>query len=181
MHYSALPRSFFAHPTQQVAPALLGAFLVRPLPGETRIGKIVETEAYVSQDDPAAHFARGLTPRTTVLFGTPGHAYIYRLHRYFGLNAVCEDSGTPGGVLIRAIEPVSGITLPTSGPGLLSLALDIDLSLYGTDLTNVSSPLFIAPSTTQPIISTSPRIGISKARDLHLRFFIPGNPYLSRP
>src|SRR5256885_837027 len=135
MQGTILPRAFYNRPTIEVARDLLGKILVH---GETE-GRIVETEAYLGGDDLAAHSARGITNRTRVIFGPPGHAYVYFIYgMYECLNLVCEADGQPGCVLIRALEPVAGIELMrqrrprarkpeqlASGPGKLTLALRI--------------------------------------------------------
>src|SRR5215470_6625222 len=139
-----LPRSFYVRPTIEVARDLLGKVLVH---GPTA-GIIVETEAYLGGDDLASHSARGITPRTRVIFGPPGYAYVYLIYgMYDCLNLVAESEGTPGCVLIRAIEPVAGIELMqkrrpsarriedlTSGPSRLALALGITKAHYGVDV-----------------------------------------------
>src|ERR1019366_2148508 len=140
-----LPRNFYARHTIEVARGLLGKILVH---GETS-GKIVETEAYLGGDDLAAHSARGLTARTRVIFGPPGHAYVYFIYgMYECLNLVAEPDGKPGCVLIRALQPVAGIDLMrrrrpaarrledlASGPGKLTLALTITRAHNGADVT----------------------------------------------
>ena len=140
-----LPRGFYARATVEVARGLLGKILVH---GETS-GKIVETEAYLGGDDLASHSARGVTNRTRVIFGPPGHAYVYFIYgMYECLNLVAEPNGKPGCVLIRALEPVAGIetmqrrrpaahTLRdlTSGPGRLTLAMGITRAQNGVDVT----------------------------------------------
>src|SRR5579859_2767345 len=140
-----LPRSFYERPTVTVARELLGKVLVH---GETS-GKIVETEAYLGGDDLAAHSARGITDRTRVIFGPPGHAYVYFIYgMYECLNLVAEPPGSPGCVLIRALEPAGGIEIMqrrrpkartlrdlASGPGRLTLALGITRAQNGADVT----------------------------------------------
>lgn len=158
-----------------VAKDLLGKLLVH---GETS-GYIVETEAYLGEGDLAAHTAAGLTPRTRVIFGPPGHAYVYLnygIHEC--LNVVAEPDGIPGCVLIRALRPVSGLDIMrerrngakdlTGGPGKLTQALGITRALNGADLT--VGPLTIHDSDPPHRILVTPRIGISKSIDLPLRF-----------
>jgi DNA-3-methyladenine glycosylase len=176
----------------EVARALLGKILVH---GETS-GKIVETEAYLGGGgDLAAHTARGITNRTRVIFGPPGHAYVYFIYgMYECLNLVAEPDGQPGCVLIRALEPVSDIetmqrrrpaarTLRdlASGPGLLTLALGITRAQNGVDVTR--GPLTVrAPRRKEPFeIEVTPRIGIRQCADWPLRFTIKGNPFVSFP
>src|ERR1022692_4593329 len=132
-----LPRSFYSRPATDVARDLLGKVLVHRAPAGITAGMIVETEAYLGSGDLAAHSARGVTPRTQVIFGPPGHAYVYFIYgMYECLNLVCEPAGTAGCVLIRALEPVAGVDLMrrrrpaarkiedlASGPAKLTLAL----------------------------------------------------------
>ena len=173
----ALDRSFYARPTVEVARALLGK-VIRHARASARI---VEVEAYLGANDPAAHSYRGLTPRTRVIFGPPGHAYVYLIYgMHHCLNIVAEPAGVAGCVLIRAVEPLRGIAAPSNGPGKLTRALGITLAHYGADLTR--GPLTVhEPSAAETFaIAVSPRIGITQASDLPLRFFIAGNPFVSR-
>jgi DNA-3-methyladenine glycosylase len=188
---TVLPRRFYARPTLEVARDLLGKVLVH---GRTA-GRIVETEAYLGLDDLAAHASKGVTGRTRVLFGPPGQAYVYFIYgRYECLNLVAEPDGTPGCVLIRALEPLSGIAImrrrrPTarsiedlaSGPGKLTLALSITRSHYGADVTEEGP--FTVRAWDRPEsfeIRTTPRIGIRHCADWPLRFLIEGNRFVSR-
>jgi len=191
-----LNRDFFDRKTEIVARALLGKILVRRVGKKLLTGKLVEVEAYVGEDDPAAHAFAGKTERTKVLYGEPGHAYIFKIRGYHCLNAVAEEKDSPGCVLIRAVEPIVGIEEMrkfrgskatkdidlTNGPGKLCQAFDIDLNLYGADLTSQNSPLFIAKSIEEEEldIETSKRIGISKAADWELRFTVKGNKFVSK-
>ncbi|HVN03469.1 MAG TPA: DNA-3-methyladenine glycosylase [Bryobacteraceae bacterium] len=186
-----LPRAFYARPTIEVARGLLGKLLVH---GETS-GIIVETEAYLGGDDLAAHSARGITARTRVIFGPPGHAYVYFIYgMYECLNLVTEPDGQPGAVLIRALEPVDGIETMqrrrpaarklhdlTSGPGRLTLALGITRAQNGVDVTRGELTVH-TPRRAHPFeIEVTPRIGIRHCADWPLRFLIKGNPFVSRP
>ncbi|MBM3738451.1 MAG: DNA-3-methyladenine glycosylase, partial [Acidobacteria bacterium] len=133
-----LARSFYAQPAQDVAAALIGQILVhRPGRGRLLAGRIVEAEAYLGLADRAAHAYAGRTPRTKVLFGPPGHAYVYLIYgMYHCLNFVTEPEGSPGCVLIRALEPLAGILDERcDGPGRLTRALGVGLGHYGRDLT----------------------------------------------
>jgi DNA-3-methyladenine glycosylase len=184
-----LPRSFYNRPTIEVARGLLGKILVH---GETA-GRIVETEAYLGGDDLAAHSARGITERTRVIFGPPGHAYVYFIYgMYECLNLVAERAGHPGCVLIRALEPVAGIELMqkrrpaakkiedlASGPGKLTLAMGITRELNGRDITR--GPLVVRePAEKKEIeILVTPRIGITKSPERPLRFLLKGNRFVS--
>lgn len=153
-----LPREFYERPTAEVARDLLGMVLEH---GDKR-GRIVEVEAYLPYEDPAAHSFRGLTNRTKVLFGPGGFAYVYLIYGiYECLNVSCEKDGTPGCVLIRGLDIVSG-------PGRLTRAMGITRDHYGMDLTR--GPLRILQGTPPLSIKTTPRIGISKAADRPLRF-----------
>lgn len=194
----SLPRAFFARNTLSVAGELLGAYLVRVMEdGEVLAGRIVETEAYIGEEDKACHAAHGRTPRNAVMYGPPGHAYVYFIYgMYYCLNVVTEEEGFPAAVLIRALEPVAGIARMrthragrplhelTSGPGKLCQALAIDRSLNGMDLC-AHSVLFIAPPDAAPEhIKAGPRIGVrgdALARERLWRFYIEGTPFLSHP
>ncbi|MFZ3320811.1 MAG: DNA-3-methyladenine glycosylase [Usitatibacter sp.] len=180
-----LPRSFFDRDTQLVARELLGKHLVHVVGGVARIGRIVETEAYLGPHDLAAHSSRGLTPRTRVMFGPPGHAYVYLIYgMHWCMNVVTEREGHASAVLLRALEPVRGVEGRTQGPGLVCRAMGIDKRLHGHDL--VSRDFFIAdPKDDEPVrVVRRPRVGVDYAghwaRRL-LRFYERGNPYVSRP
>jgi DNA-3-methyladenine glycosylase len=185
-----LPRSFYDRPAIEVARALLGTVLVHG----SASGRIVETEAYLGPQDRAAHSWRGITPRTRVLFGEPGHAYVYLIYgMYECLNVVAEPEGSPGCVLIRALEPLEGIPRMrrrrpgargiedlANGPGKLTLALGISRRHNAADLTKGSLTIH-APAITEPLhVGVSPRIGIKHCADWPLRFFIQGNRFVSR-
>ena len=180
-----LPRSFYERDTQLVARELLGAHLVHLVDGVERVGKIVEVEAYLGPHDLAAHSSKGLTARTRVLFGAPGHAYVYFVYgMHWCMNVVTEPEGHAAAVLLRAVEPVQNVEGRTSGPGLLCRAMQIDNRLNGHDL--VSTDFFIAaiPGKVLPDIIAKPRIGVAYAgawAELPLRFYLKGNPYISRP
>ncbi len=172
-----LPRSFYERDCVQVARDLLGKVLTLG----PRSGRIVETEAYLGLTDPAAHAFRGITPRTKVIFGPAGHAYVYLSYGIHNcLNIVAEPEGHPGCVLIRALEPIVGMERDANGPGKLTQALGIQLSHNGCDVTQ--GPLRISgPAAPEAFeIGVSPRIGITRAADLPLRFFIRGNRHVSR-
>ena len=182
---SALPRSFYLQPTLSVARQLIGQHLVRKTAAGLQIGRIVETEAYQGPKDLAAHSSRGRTARTEVMFGAAGHAYVYLIYGFWNcLNVVTAEHGVPHAVLIRALEPVLGITDTTHGPGLLCRALDIDRSLNGVDLT--TSDLWIEQPDDEPYrkprIARSTRIGVDYAGDWAKkpwRFFDARSPYVS--
>ena len=190
MHFGPiLKRAFYARPTVEVARDLLGKVLVH---GPTA-GIIVETEAYPGGDDLASHSSRGITDRTRVIFGPPGHAYVYFIYgMYECLNIVAEPEGRPGCVLLRALEPVAGLDLirqrrPAArktedlagGPGKLTLALAITRAQYGADLTR--GPLVVREPAEKRVIeiAVTPRIGITHCADRPLRFLIRGNRFVS--
>jgi DNA-3-methyladenine glycosylase len=157
-------------------------------------GLIVETEAYLGGDDLAAHSSRGITDRTRVIFGPPGHAYVYFIYgMYECLNLVCEPPGQPGCVLIRALEPVAGLDLMhqrrpaarkpeqlASGPGKLTLALGITRALNGADVTRGVLVVREPTEVRRVDIAVTPRIGITQAADLPLRFIVRHSPFVSR-
>lgn len=180
-----LPRSFYDRDTITVARELLGKHLVRVEREVERVGRIVEVEAYLGAHDLASHSARGLTARTRVMFGPPGHAYVYLIYgMHHCMNVVTEAEGHGAAVLIRAVEPVQNLSGRTCGPGLLCRAMAIDRKLNAQDL--LGNELFIVPPpVTEPFgIVRSPRIGVDYAgrwARRHLRFYIQGNAFVSRP
>jgi len=185
-----LTRDFYARPAIEVARDCLGKILVHG----SAAGRIVEVEAYLGVGDRAAHSWRGITARTRVMFGPPGHAYVYFIYgMYECLNFVCEPEGQAGCVLIRALEPIAGISTMqrrrpaarkvedlASGPGKLTLAMGITRKLNGADL--VTGRLQVRrPLTESPIdVHTTPRIGITHCADWPLRFVIANNRFVSR-
>jgi DNA-3-methyladenine glycosylase len=185
-----LGRDFYARPVHDVARDLIGC-VVRH--GETA-GRIVETESY-HMDEPACHAYAGLTERTRPLFGAPGHAYVYFSYGIHSLlNAVCEEEGVGAAVLIRALEPVDGVdvmrarrgpqraTELCSGPGKLTQALGIGLSLNGSSLED--GPIVVLdrePGVREPRVVIGERIGITKAADLPWRFCDADSAHVSRP
>lgn len=187
-----LRRQFYNGPTLKVAKELLGKYLVVQKDGNRLSGKIVETEAYIGFNDPASHAYKKKTPRNQVMFGHPGHAYVYFTYgMYHCLNFVTEENGCPAAVLIRALEPFEGIDLMkkrrrkqklqdlASGPGKLCQALDIDRKLNGADLCGNS--IYVQDRGEVPkIIARSPRIGIKEGKEKKWRFFIRGNEFISR-
>ena len=179
-----LPRSFYARDTQVVARAMLGTLLAHRVDGVLRVGRVVETEAYLGPHDLASHSSRGRTPRTSVMFGPPGIAYVYLVYGvHHCLNAVTEPEGHAAAVLIRAVEPVAHVAGKTSGPALLCKALGIDLRQNGHDL--VTPDLcFAATDCPGPVeVVARPRVGVQYAgewAEMPLRFYLAGNPYVSR-
>jgi DNA-3-methyladenine glycosylase len=179
-----LPRAFYERDTVQVARELLGKNLIHVSGGVERIGKIVEVEAYLGPHDRAAHSSKGLTKRTEVMFGPPGHAYVYMIYgMHYCVNVVTEPEGHASAVLLRALEPIKNIDSRTHGPGLLCKAMHIDKRCNAHDL--LSDDFYIAAgSTVEKVkIAKSRRIGVDYAghwaRRL-LRFYIGGNPFVSK-
>lgn len=194
-----LDRAFFSRDPRRVARELLGKVVVRQEDGARRCGRIVEVEAYLGAEDPAAHSAAGNTARTAVLFGPPGYAYVYFIYgNHYCLNVSCEPEGQAGGVLIRALEPICGIEQMalargieihgpkdlvklTSGPGRLAQAFGITrVRDNGCDLTSAKGSLWIGEDGYRARgIRTTPRIGITKAAEKPLRYVIAGNAWVS--
>ena len=180
-----LPRSFYDRDTVEVARDLLGKHLVHGVAGVERVGRIVEVEAYLGPHDLAAHSSRGLTNRTRVMFGPPGHAYVYLIYgMHWCVNFVTQEEGKASAVLLRALEPVKNLEGRTQGPALACKAMGIDGRLNGHDL--LSEDFFVRTSREEPPIRVvrRPRIGVDYAghwaRRL-LRFYIRGNPFVSKP
>ena len=190
----ALPAAFYDRPTEQVARDLLGATLVCETADGIAGGRIVETEAYLGPHYDACHGVFGLTPRTEKLFGSPGTAYVYFIYGvHWCFNTVTMPKGHPSAVLVRALEPTIGVDLMrtrrpaakrdidlTNGPGKLCQALGIDRSHDGMSLQR--GPITIRRGDAVPDASVlvSPRIGITRAADWPLRWFVRDNPFVSR-
>ena len=200
-----LARSFFARDPRQVARSLLGKVLVRGAGTRLRVGRIVEVEAYLGAADAAAHAAAGETTRNAVLFGPPGHAYVYLSYGlHYCLNVSCMPPGDAGCVLFRALEPLSGIKQMArsreielaaadirdpqilrklaSGPARLCEALEITRPRdNGRDMTLPQCGLWIADDGFRAgKIVTALRVGITKSAELPLRYYLAGNPFVSR-
>ncbi len=188
---NALSREFFARATEKVARDLLGAVLVRRVGDTVLAGRIVETEAYLAENDAASHSFRGRTRRNEAMFGEAGTLYVYRIYGiHFCANIVTEEAERGAAVLLRALEPLAGIEWMQkqrgtnalqalcSGPGKLAQALAFSPSENGTSF--LQQDLFLLPAETQPEVDVSARVGISKAVDLPLRFFVAGNRFVSR-
>ena len=191
-----LPRSFYQQPTAEVARQLLGKYLVRKHPNGTTVGRIVESEAYIGPEDKACHASRGRTPRTEIMFGRAGHAYIYLIYGFhYMLNIVTEKEDFPSAVLIRAVEPLNGIELMrarrrvdeltnlASGPGKLCAAFAIDRTLNGNDM--CGKIVYVEDrNEPSPKIAATPRIGVGYAgkwKHKPWRFLIKGNQFVSKP
>lgn len=185
-------RGFFERYTPLVAKELLGLRLVRMVDGRRLSGTIVETEAYRGSSDPASHAYRGRTARNGVMFGPPGHAYVYfTMGMHYCLNITTEPTGVPAAVLLRAIEPVEGIDVMkrlrgleeverlASGPGNLTRALGIDRRLDGEDLVD-SDRLFVEYARGIGKIGISTRVGIGEGQSHKWRFFAEGSPFVSK-
>jgi len=189
----ALPVSFYDRPTELVARDLLGAVIECVTPAGAAAGRIVETEAYLGPDDPACHAVAGRTERTWHLHGPPGVAYVYFIYGvHWCFNAVTREVGHGSAVLVRALEPVAGIDLMrerrgsvrrdadlTNGPGKLCQALGIDGSFDGTRLTRRPLRILASDPVDDADVEVSPRIGITRAADWPLRWFIRRNAYVS--
>lgn len=189
-------RDFYLLPTRTVARQLLGKLIVIRSPDGVKSAVIVETEAYLGQSDPASHAYRGLTARNASMFGPPGHAYVYLSYGvHWMLNFVTQPENAGEAVLIRALEPVDGFDRPQSsadrtrrrlmsGPGKLARELGVTrLDFDGADLCRRSGRICVLDCCIDldpAHISVGPRIGISQASDLPLRFFVAGNPCVSR-
>jgi DNA-3-methyladenine glycosylase len=198
-----LKRAFFNRDARRVARELLGKVLVRRDRRDVRTARIVEVEAYLGETDPAAHAFAGPTLRNAVIFGPPGHAYVYFIYgNHYCLNVSCEPEGRAGCVLFRALEPLTGLEEMaqargieieidklgnlrrlTRGPGRLAEAFGITRNRdNGCDLTSGKSSLWIGDDGFRPRnIRLSSRIGITKAADRNLRYFLAGNPFVSGP
>ena len=188
-----LPRAFYARDPREVAPELLNKILSR---ADGRAGRIVEVEAYCGAEDPAAHSFRGPTPRTASMFGRAGHLYVYFTYgMHWGTNAVCGEVGEGVGVLLRAIEPLGDVAAMRaarrnpakdrdigSGPGKLSQALGITGEFDGADLVTGDAGFQILDDGTPPPRTpvAAIRVGISRAREHPWRWYVPGNPHVSR-
>ena len=190
---TVLPRSFFHRDARLVAPELLNKVLAG---ADGRAGRIVEVEAYVGAIDPAAHTFRGKTKRNAVMFGPPGHMYVYFTYgMHWCCNTVCGDEGEGSGVLIRALEPLAGIERMRearpkvrrdrelcSGPARLTQALGITGEQNGIDLVRARDGYTVLDDGTPPPedVPGSARIGIREGTDLLWRWLVAGNPHVSR-
>jgi DNA-3-methyladenine glycosylase len=194
--FDVLPREFFDRPSLQVAPDLLGCVLWHQTQDGLVAALLTEVEAYDGLSDPASHAYRGKTARNAVMFGPAGHAYVYFTYgMHFCVNLVCQPSGQPSAVLLRAGRIIEGSELATArrsgnrerdlarGPGRLCQALAIDRTQDGSDVCG-GSPLGVAPwpdgaAAPPSAISTGPRVGISQAREWPWRFWLTGDRYVT--
>jgi DNA-3-methyladenine glycosylase len=196
MTTTPLGRDFFDRPAEEVAPDLLGRYLARSSPEGTVVLRITETEAYAGERDPASHAFRGRTQRNAVMFGPPGHAYVYFTYgMHFCVNLVCLGGGTAAAVLLRAGDFVSGRELArrrrprardrdlARGPARLCQALAIDRELNGADVCDPDGPLRVLPGEPVPPgpvrVRTGPRTGVNGAKDVPWRFWLDGEPSVS--
>ncbi|GAB4244820.1 MAG: DNA-3-methyladenine glycosylase [Thermoleophilia bacterium] len=187
-----VPRSFFSRPSDEVAPDLIGKILWREGVGG---GRLVEVEAYLPAGDPACHAHRGMTPRNAVMFGPPGHMYVYLSYGiHHLLNLVCDHPGVGSAVLVRAFAPLGDVALLranrgdldqrlslrelASGPGRVGQALGLDLSWNGRPLGRESGVYLLDDGDRPPVVRTV-RIGISGGRELPLRYILPGSDCVS--
>jgi DNA-3-methyladenine glycosylase len=170
-------------PAVEAAPALLGHILVRRFRGRALAARIVETEAYLGADDPAAHAFRGRTARTEPLWGRAGTIYVYFIYgMHHCLNLTADRPGVPGCVLIRAAEPLAGLPADACrGPGRLCRALRLRAAHSGGDVFAAGSPLRLREGEPPPRIAVSPRVGITRAAAWPLRFYDPSSPAVSGP
>ena len=189
-----LKRAFYGRNTVKVAKELLGKMLVRELGAVRLEGIIVETEAYRGCDDPASHAYRGLTRRNEVMFGEPGHAYVYFTYgMHYCLNVTTESVGQAGAVLLRAVQPIKGIAEMkkrrrkehvqdlSDGPAKLTQAFAVAKALNGHDLTSGEKLYIVEPSHPEPFkVRTGARIGVRVGRRNPWRFFVRDSPYVSR-
>jgi DNA-3-methyladenine glycosylase len=193
---SALPRSFYLRPTLTVARDLLGKYLVRRVRNRLLVGKIVEVEGYLGENDPASHAYRGKTKRNEVMFMEGGHLYVYFTYgMHFCCNVVTEEEGKGRAVLLRAVEPLEGIEVMrknrsfdarrkdywnlTNGPAKLCEAFGIRREMNGIDLTGEELFLMDGETVERSAIGTSSRIGIKDGKEKNWRFFVKGSPFVS--
>lgn len=188
-----LDREFYARPTLTVAEELLGKCLVRQVDGATLVGRIVEVEAYIGEDDPACHARFGRTDRNSVMYGRGGFSYIYFIYGMYNMfNIVTEREGFPAAVLVRAVEPLEGIDAMqrlrgisevenlSNGPGKLCRAFGLDTSHSGVDLTEKA--IYVSGCEgADHRVAVSSRIGIKQGTERKWRFYIEGNPFVSGP
>jgi DNA-3-methyladenine glycosylase len=187
-----LDAAFYTRDQEAVAQELLGKRLIRRLGLQVLEGVIVETEAYYGREDPASRAYHGQKNYNQLMWDAPGRVFIYNVHKYWMLNIVAHAPNQVGAVLIRALEPQEGIEAMrrnrlatrlvnlTNGPGKLTTALQIDRSVNGDLVTSCESNLFVAESGRNPEVGRSHRIGVRRDLERKLRFFIQGNPYVSR-
>jgi len=186
--------AFFGRHPSVVAPALLGCVLASEVDGRFVAGRIVETEAYLGQDDAGSHAAtHAMTPRNSVMYGAPGTAFVYFTYgNHHMINLVCQPEGIAGVVLIRALEPLAGVDVMTarrhgralrelcSGPGKLAQALGIDLTDNATVLGSGRLSVYQGAPPAKSEVSVSGRVGLTRGYELDLRYFMNHSPFVSR-
>lgn len=190
---NALPRAFYQQSSLSVARALLGKYLCRKWKNVFLVGKIVEVEAYIGENDPACHAARGRTSRNEIMYGQPGFAYIYFIYgMYYCLNVVTEKEGFPAAILIRAVEPISGIERMkwlrkndsvqklTNGPGKLCQAFHLNRKQNGKDLCGKELFIMNGEEIAGASVARSKRVGIKIGIDHLWRFYLKNNIYVSK-
>jgi len=185
-------RGFYERDPALVARELLGKLLILESQGGFLGGVIVETEAYYGLEDPASRAYRGMKEYNRLMWGEPGRVFIYNVHRYWMLNIVAHEAGGVGAVLIRALEPTHGVAVMmknrpvdddrqlTSGPGKLTVALDVDRRLMGSDVTRLDSEIRVLDREVNFDVGTSNRIGVRLDLEKELRFYVMDNGYVSR-
>ena len=193
MNLAPLPREFYDRDVVEVARELLGKLMVRRTMGVTCVGRIVEVEAYLAAGDPACHAFRGRTRRNRTMFGAPGKLYVYPIHARYCMNAVTQPKGVPSAVLIRAAEPLAGLSFMQQqrgtdrlldlvrGPARLCQAFRVDRRLDGWDLTRGTRIWIAADATPAARLRCSPRIGVTSNPSAPLRFFVDRSVYVSGP
>ena len=187
-----LGKRFYSRDPADVASDLLGKILIRVIEDKSLESIIVETEAYYGIEDPASRAYHGRKTYNDVMWGEPGHLFVYNVHKYWMLNFVSHAEGGIGGVLIRALEPVKGIeamlsnrhvekiTELTNGPGKLTQALAVDKSLNGLPARNKRDPIHVRGTDNDPQIVTSHRVGVTRDLPQKLRFYIKNNSFVSK-
>jgi DNA-3-methyladenine glycosylase len=192
MLHKRLKRRFFNRDPSVVAPELIGCGIARRIEGVWVGGMIIETEAYLSTDDPASHSRSGLTRRCQSMFAEPGTLYVYTIHAKYCMNVVTQESGIGSAVLIRAIEPLWGLDQMrvhrgyddlmrlTRGPAMLCQAMAITTEHDGHDLVSSDEIIVVRLPKKERVICSGPRIGITSGQDMPLRFFEQANPHTSR-
>lgn len=188
-----IPQDFYDQPTLDIARSLLGKYLIRPCDQNLLVGKIVETEAYIGEDDPACHAAVGKTSRNEVMYGPPAYAYIYFIYgMYYCLNVVTEKEGFPAAVLLRALEPIAGFDIIkqnrqtekiyhlTNGPGKICQAFKLDRNFNGENLRGNKLYIGIGEEIRGDNIAQTARFGIKKGIEHRWRFYIKDSLYVSQ-
>lgn len=191
---AAVPREFFARSALAVAPDLLGCLISHRSPQGEVIVRLTEVEAYLGQRDPGSHAFRGPTPRNAVMFGPPGHVYVYFTYgMHYCMNLVCDPAGSASAVLLRAGEVVAGVEVAAArrpgaslrdlarGPARLTLALGIDRSHNGVDACEPTSCIAVRFGEPVPseAIACGPRVGVAAGGEMPWRFWIDGDPTVS--